>query len=166
VPKDELFPLDMERAVNKLDELKPHVAVVYGGSSHGMQLLRDGEVDMAPIWISRAWLLVDEGVPLEVVWNDAFLSISNWIVAKDTPRREQAFRLIDFTNDAERMAKFAGLTSYGPLRKDAFEYLSEDQARRMPTYPENWEKGIVQEVEWTGANLDKILRRYEQWLLT
>ena len=54
VPKDKLYPLDVDRAFKKLDQLKPHVKVWWKRGSQSVQLVRDGEVDMMPMWNTRA----------------------------------------------------------------------------------------------------------------
>ena len=164
VPKDKLYPLDMARAAKKLAVLKPHLKVIWDSSPQGMQLLRDEEVDMTPIWGGRAWQLIDQGIPLEVVWNEAFIANSNWIVAKGSPSRADAWRAIDFTCDPERLAKFGRITFQGPLHPKSFEYLSEKEGRRMPSHPENWTKGVIQEVVWTGENLNNVMKQFNQWL--
>ena len=41
VPKDKLYPLDVDRAFKKLDELKPHVKVWWKRGSQSVQLMRD-----------------------------------------------------------------------------------------------------------------------------
>ena len=44
-PKD-LYPLDLDRAFRKLDEIKDHIAVWWTGGAQSTQLLESGEVDM------------------------------------------------------------------------------------------------------------------------
>ena len=161
VPADKIYPLDLDRAFKKLDEIKPHLKIIWSGGNQGMQLLRDGEVDMSAMYGGRAWQLVDEGVPLEVVWNGAVFTKGYWIVARGSPRSENAWRLIDFAYAAERQAKFAELTNYGPMHPEAFDYLSKAQAKRLPSYPPNFSAGVIQQ---PLDNLSEVTKRFTQWM--
>ena len=46
VPMDKLYPLDVDRAFKKLEQLKPHVLVWWSSGAQSAQVLKDGEVDM------------------------------------------------------------------------------------------------------------------------
>jgi len=43
VPRDKLFPLDLNRAYKKLDTIKPHVAAWWKSGDNSMQILRGGD---------------------------------------------------------------------------------------------------------------------------
>src|SRR5262249_1097942 len=43
VPREKLYPLDLDRAFRKLDEIKPHIKVWWREGNQSQQLLRDGE---------------------------------------------------------------------------------------------------------------------------
>jgi putative spermidine/putrescine transport system substrate-binding protein len=60
VPREQLYPLDVERAFKKLDEIKPHIKVWWREGNQSQQLLRDGEVDMMSIWNGRATELIQQ----------------------------------------------------------------------------------------------------------
>ena len=47
VPADKLYPIDMDRAFHKLDEIKPHITVWWTTGAQPAQLLLDKEVVMA-----------------------------------------------------------------------------------------------------------------------
>ena len=43
----------IERAINKIRELKPHIAVFWGSGAQQAQLMKDAEVDMTTGWNGR-----------------------------------------------------------------------------------------------------------------
>ena len=53
VPMDKLYPIDVDRAFKKLEELKPHVLVWWNSGAQSAQILQDGEVDMVGAWNGR-----------------------------------------------------------------------------------------------------------------
>jgi putative spermidine/putrescine transport system substrate-binding protein len=70
-----------------MSEIKPHIKVWWREGSQSQQLIRDGEVDMIAMWSARAVDLIDDKVPLELVWNGAEIFNSNLIVPKGDPIR-------------------------------------------------------------------------------
>jgi hypothetical protein len=65
VPADKIFPLDVERAFRKLDQVKKHIKVWWTQGNQSQQLLRDGEVHLMAMWNARASELKAQGVPVE-----------------------------------------------------------------------------------------------------
>jgi putative spermidine/putrescine transport system substrate-binding protein len=166
VPTDKLFPMDMDRAFRKLDQIKPHIKVWWTQANQSQQLIRDGEVDMMAIWNARANELAEQGVPVEFVWNQAESYGGSWFVPKGTPRAKHAWRFIDFATQAKPQADFCTKLSYGPLNPKAFDFIAPAQARKMPTYPEHLKVGFTPDAAWLGANLPKMRERFSQWLST
>ncbi len=54
VPADKVYPMDIDRAFKKLDQIKPHIKVWWTQGNQSQQLIRDGEIDMMAIWNARA----------------------------------------------------------------------------------------------------------------
>src|SRR5204863_314594 len=63
VAPDKVFPLDVDRAFKKLDQIKPHIKVWWTQGNQSQQLLRDGEVDMMVMWNARASELAQQPHP-------------------------------------------------------------------------------------------------------
>lgn len=164
VPRDKLFPLDLDRAFKKLDEIKPHIKVWWKQGSQSEQLIRDGEVDMIQMWNGRAENVQAQGVDVEIVWNGAEVLMVNWIVARGTPRAELGWRYIQSAHQAERQAKFASLMKYGPANPKAFEYIDEKLARTLPTWPDNINVAYTPDPDWVGANMGEMVKRFNRWL--
>ena len=71
-----------------MSELKPHIKVWWREGSQSQQLIRDGEVDMIAMWSARAVDLIDDNVPLELVWNGAEIYYANLHGAEGRSERE------------------------------------------------------------------------------
>jgi putative spermidine/putrescine transport system substrate-binding protein len=163
VPKDKLYPMDVDRALKKLSEIKPSIKVWWTQGNQSQQLVRDNEVDLISIWNARAAEMQDQGVPFEFVWNQAEAYTTNWFVPKGTPRAKNAWRFIDFAAQPKPIADFCTRMSYGPLHPKSFDFIKPEQARRMPTYPEHWKVGFNPDPVWLGQNLAMIRERFTQW---
>ena len=88
VPADKLYPMDVDRAFRKMNEIKPHIKVWWREGAQSQQLIRDGEVVMIGMWSARAVDLIEDKVPLEIVWNGAELYNANLMIPKGDPQCE------------------------------------------------------------------------------
>ena len=164
VPKDKLYPLDLDRAFKKLNEIKPHIKVWWTQGNQSEQLMRDNEVDMMSMWNGRSQNLVDQGVPIELVWNGAQTYFSYWYVAKGSPRAKNGFKFIEFAAQAKGQSIFGSKMFYGPSNPKAFDFLTKADAEKMPTSAEHLKIGFIPDNEYLGSNLDKIKERWNQWI--
>ncbi len=164
VPLDKLYPLDIDRAFRKLDEIKPHIRVWWAENSQAQQLLRDGEVDMIPMFAARAADLSNQGVPIELSWNGALCVTNMYAVARGAPNIENAWKFIHFVSQPERQAEFCNRLYYSPANPAAFDFIKPEATKWMPTYPENAKNVFYTDSAWESENFDAINERFNQWL--
>ena len=164
VPMDKLFPLDIDRAFKKLDQIKPHIKVWWSQGSQSQQLMRDAEVIMTPLWNARAQELIDQKVPIEMVWEGAEDHTTFWYVAKGTPRAKDAWRFAAFAVQPKQLAEMGNRTLYGPQDERALEFIKPELKNAMPTLPEHWKVGFLPDYDWLGPRLPALKERWTQWL--
>jgi putative spermidine/putrescine transport system substrate-binding protein len=164
VPADRLYPLDVDRAFKKLDQIKPHIKVWWREGNQSQQLIRDGELDMMSIWNGRASELKEQGVPVELVWNGAVRSTSTWCVLKGAPNRKLAWEFIQFATQAKPQAEFNRRLYYGPTNPAAFEFIPHEIAVVLPTYSDNLAVSIREDDEWEADRIVALEERFTQWL--
>jgi putative spermidine/putrescine transport system substrate-binding protein len=164
VPRDRLYPLDIDRAFKKLDQIKPHIKVWWREGTQSQQLLRDGEVDMMSMWNARASELKQQGVPVEVVWNGAVRSTSTWGVLKGAPNRKLAWELIAFTTQAKPQAEFNTRLYYGPINPGAYEFIPNHIAKQLPTHKDNEAVSVREDDQWESERIVQIEERFTRWL--
>src|SRR5581483_3539136 len=85
VPKDKLYPMDVNRAFAALERLKPNIRVWWTQGQQSQQLLRDGEVDAIAIWHSRTIGLIKQNQAVDFTWNQGEIDRAYWVVSKGTP---------------------------------------------------------------------------------
>jgi len=73
VPMDDLYPLDVDRAFKKMDEIKDHITVWWKNGAQQIQLLTSAEVIYSSAWNGRVNVAQKKGVPLEIVWQGGCL---------------------------------------------------------------------------------------------
>ena len=166
VPPEQLYPMDIDRAFRKMSEIKPHIKVWWREGSQSQQLIRDGEVDMMAMWSARAVDLIDDKVPLEIVWNGAEIYYANLLVPKGDPNAKAAWQFCNFVAQAKSQANFAMLLPYGPANPDARALMSEARLRQTPAWPENEKVAFKHDAAWIAPRLAQLRERWTQWLTT
>jgi len=163
VPKDKLYPLDLDRAFKKLEEIKPHIKVFWREGTQSQQLLRDGEIDLMLIWNARASELQAQGLNIELVWDQAINNVTLFGVAKKAPNAKLAWEYLKFCLQPKPLAEYAQKLYYGPCNPKAYEFIPEATAKNLPTYPRNLEIGVSIDPLWGADNLAKVEERYASW---
>ena len=166
VAADKLYPMDIERAFTKLDQIKPHIKVWWTQGNQSQQLIADGEVDMIGMWNARAQELIDRGAPLKIVWNGAENYGGYWYAPKGTPRAKLAFQFLELVSHPKPQADFVNILPYGPSHPKAFEFISKETAAKLPTSSEHLRVSHFPDANWLAPRLPEIRERFSQWLAT
>ncbi len=164
VPRDKLYPIDLDRVFKSLDRVKSSTRVWWTTGPQIRQLLGDGEVDMASVWHAHGVALRDSGAPIEIVWNEFTMDRTYWIVSKGTPRAEYAWQFINFALQPQNNAGFCVDGNYGPLNPRAFDFVAPDKAKNMPTNKAYAAGAIEYDPLQMGNVMTAASRRFERWL--
>jgi putative spermidine/putrescine transport system substrate-binding protein len=165
VPRDKLYPIDVDRAFKSLDRVRPAIRKFWDTGALSAQMLADKEVVLGSIWNGRLQAVADKGAPLAIEWNEAMLQVQYWGIMKGTKNLEDAQRFIDFACQPEIQANFAKAIPYGPPNRQAFKHIPADLAARLPSSPEYKAKAFLQNGKWWADNRAKIAERWSQWVL-
>lgn len=165
VVPEKLYPLDVNRAFRKLDEIKPHVKAWWTEGQIPSQLLARGEVVMASSYNGRIWAARKNGVPLAVVWNQGLMNSGWWVIPRGLPlaRKQRAMDFIAFASRAEPQANQARFISYGPTNIYAMTKVPEEMQIDLPTEEKNLSKQIRLDNEWWARNEDVLWNRWREW---
>ena len=108
---------------------------------------------------------IDDGAPARIVWNQALYSVEGWAIPKGNPKADMAMKLIQFCANPERQAEYAKHIAYGPTNPNAYKSISKERAAMLPTNPAYFDKLIYQSHEYWGPNQEKMIERFNAWLL-
>lgn len=153
VPRDKLYPIDMDRALKKIAEIKPHVVKWWNTNVQAPQLLLDGEADMCMAYSGRIGTLLRDSpdAPVAKTWQDAFIYYDFFAIPKNAPDYDNALKLISYRMDPKRAAELAAVANV-PL-PSPLVYEAGDPAVRdnWPNSPEAREKGVEWNADYWGA---------------
>lgn len=163
VPMDELYPLDIERALAAYSRIRAEVVSFYGTDALSANLLSTGEVDTLAIANGRIQPLIDEGGNYTIEWNQHMKVPSAYSILQGAANLENAHRFLDFALSAETQARFAGEIPYGPTNRNAFDLIAPEVAAKLPTNPEWNDQGFTQNVAWWGENTEEVTEAWNAW---
>jgi len=167
VARDRLYPLDIERALAKLDAYVASVGEHWwrSGDEAVIWLIQEA-VSLAATWHHRATAAVLDGRPIDIVWRDALTVVDYLAVANGSPNLDVASDLIRFALTDEVQSVLGYAAQLGPVVPGAFRHIAPVQARRLPTFPERRDDLILVDRAWWGEQREATATRFDEWLRT
>lgn len=143
-------PGGIERAIKKIKELKPSIAVWWASGAQHAQLMKDGEVDMITGWNGRFDVVAKDGAQVAYTFNQALLDYDCFAIAKGAPNKDLAMKFLAEISKPQYQAEFTKYITYGPTNKKAYDLgmIDAAYARRLPSYPDNTAKQLVINLDW------------------
>jgi putative spermidine/putrescine transport system substrate-binding protein len=155
VPPDKVYevlsaPGGIERAIKKIKELKPHVAVWWASGAQHAQLMKDGEVDMVTGWNGRFDVAKKDGAQVAYTFNQALLDYDCYAIAKGAPNKDLAMKFLAEMIKPQYQAEFTKYITYGPTDKRAYTLGTIDPAyaKQLPSHPDNAAKQLTVNLDW------------------
>jgi len=165
VSPDKLFPLDVDRALKKLDSIKSEVAVWWKTGSQTEQMIRSGEVKYAAMWDTRVGPLRQSGVPIDLSWYQAIPQRQVWVVPSKSKNQEAAFKFINFyLTRPEAHQAFSQELQLATSNKAALALMSDDLKKKSFANPENAASLINIDHDWVLAHREELLSRWQSWI--
>ena len=165
VEPDNLFPLDLDRAFAKLDEIKPHIDIWWKTGDQSQQIFRSGEIQTGLMWSGRAFATAAEGVPLGWTFKDSVADFGAWAIVKDAPHPDAARAFIDFYMDnPEAHAAFSRQMGYATSSEAAHDLLDEGEKAKLVATPEAFDQIIHLDTKWLEENRSSATERWNTWI--
>jgi mannopine transport system substrate-binding protein len=165
VPNDALFPLDVDRAFRKLDDIRDAVTLWWKTGDQSVQGFRNGEYALGQIWLTRAKAMKTDGLPIAWSYKAAFLVGDRIALIKGAPNRDNALKLIAFWLDHPAVqAKACDVLSCTPPSIEAIALMSKEARSSMPTTADIKDSVIIPDAAWINANAAMLLQRWNSWV--
>jgi putative spermidine/putrescine transport system substrate-binding protein len=143
-------PGGIERAIKKIKELKPHIAVWWSSGAQHAQLMKDGEVDLTTGWNGRFDVVAKDGGKVAYTFNQGLLDYDCFGIPKGAPNKDLAMKFLAEISKPSYQAEFTKYITYGPTNRRAYDLGTIDAAyaKRLPSHPENAAKQVPIDIEW------------------
>lgn len=131
VPSDQLYPLDVDRALAKLREIKDNI-IWYETGAECQELVSSGEAVMGNCWNGRIYEAQQQGEPVDIQWNECFLLIGSLGVPKGSKNVEEAMKLVAYIT-SEKSVELSKHIAYGPTNKHVLDEVEDELKPFLPT---------------------------------
>ncbi|MFK7854001.1 MAG: ABC transporter substrate-binding protein [Granulosicoccus sp.] len=170
-PEDVYTVLDseegIERALDKIRELTPHIDVFWSSGAQHAQLMKDGEVDMTTGWNGRFDNAAKDGAKVSYSFNQALLDYDCFAIPKGAPNKDVAMEFLAEISKAEYQDDLPKYITYGPTNKAAYEtgVIDAATAASLPSSPDNAALQVPVSLAWYGK-WESIAEEMYQEMLT
>ncbi|MCC6306263.1 MAG: ABC transporter substrate-binding protein [Rhodobacteraceae bacterium] len=158
-------PEGVDRAFAKLDTIKSQL-VWWEAGAQASELLLSGEAQMGISYNGRTATAQREGLPLEMVWENAVVYADYWIIMSGTPHLDVAYEFLNSTLDVDKQVAFANRFPYEPSLATATAKLAPEIAAGLPVGDKLVNSIFVstdEGVRFWQDNADALTERWTAW---
>lgn len=162
VTPDKVYPMDIQRAIDKLKQIKPNVKVWPQSPSQSQQVLADKEVAMEFLPHGSAYQVKQTSIPnLKIAWDGSMSTNDGMVVTKDAPNKDAAMAYIKWIAEHPKaQAVFAKLQQYSTPSKELDKYMSKEDFEKLPAA----HNVVGEDDSWLVDNLPKLQKAFQQFM--
>lgn len=160
VKPEELYPLDLDRAIRKLDTIKPSL-VYWQSGAQSEELVGSGEVAMVMTYNARAYdAKVALEMPVDYIFEEQILAAAYLTIPKGSKHVDAAMDLIAYAVSPDVNGK---LTANLPLApSNTKSEVNPDMAADLPSSHLDKPYAVFDD-QWIAANSAELEKRYQAW---
>ncbi|MEO4042415.1 extracellular solute-binding protein [Hoeflea sp. CAU 1731] len=160
VKPDSLYPLDIDRAIAKLDTIKPSL-VFWQSGAQSEELVGSGEVAMVMTYNARAYdAKVALEMPVDYIFEEQILAAAYLTVPKGSKNVDEAMKLIAFAVSKPINETMSADLPLGPSNVNASP--NPEMAPDLPSSHLDKPYAVFDD-QWIAANSKMIESRYQAW---
>jgi putative spermidine/putrescine transport system substrate-binding protein len=157
-------PAGVDRAFNKLSQLKPNL-IWWEKGSQPPQMLAAGEAVMVDAYNGRIDAAnTKDKKNFKIVWTNNLYTIDSWVVMKGSPNKADAEKFLVFVGDPNNQKNLPTKIAYSVTSKSAITMIDPKVHANLPTAPENFKGSLYISDKFWLENLDKLNQRFNAWL--
>ena len=142
LPFDKLYPLDVDRALKKLEPIKK-AAVWWTTNSQSQQLMVDGECSLGILNNGRIYDVAQKGAKIGIEWDQNLQSVDYLVVPRGSKVKDAAMALIAEMTLPESQARVSNIMPLAPTNPEAFKLIKTEMAPWLSTEPANASQGFA-----------------------
>jgi putative spermidine/putrescine transport system substrate-binding protein len=160
-PKN-MYPLDIDRAIRKLNSLGDRLTVApsYQGCA---ELVGSGEAVMGGCWSGRFTDVVERTMaPVAICWNQAIASDGYFSVPRGARHKDLAMQFIAWVVSPPHDGAIANHISYGPANAKSLAFVKESTREKLLS--SHLDTAVFPNDYWYDANRAEVNRRWTAWV--
>ena len=163
VAMEDLYPLDIDRAFAKLDEIKPYIQWWETGAQP-LEWLSSGSVAVTAAYNGRIAIANQQGGHFPLIWNQQLYSMDYWTIVKGSKNKAAANAFITYANGQAPQQAFSQAIAYGVTNKALSDKLDPAKAPWIPTSPQNMAVAVPLNIEYWVDHGEELEERLNAWL--
>lgn len=164
VQAGQMDSLDIDRAIKKLKEIKPHVKVWTTSGSQQQQVISDGEVGIEYMWNGRAYVVKSTTVKdLVMNWGDSTYQADSegFAIPKGAPNADVAFAFLSWVAaHPQNQAQWTNVLTYPTPTKDLATLVTPQVAAALPSADRTTNLNGI----WLAQHSADIKKAWQQFL--
>ena len=162
VPPDKLYPLDVDRALKKLSEIKNSI-LWYDGLAQAEQYMTDGQAQLGLVADGRVLSAITNKAPVAIQNNQSLVTWSTMVVLKGAQNKDAAMKLLAYALSVEGQTAIAMAYTYGPVVPAAFKAIPAERASMLSGGPQQQGKFVLLDAAWWGKNTEVATEKLNAW---
>jgi putative spermidine/putrescine transport system substrate-binding protein len=161
VAPDQLYPLDINRAVSKLKSLGGDLTF-YSSLAQGPEMLLNGQASMVMSYSTRAYVAASAAPEtVGVQWNQQILAWDAWAIPKGVKNPDLANAFLNHIAQPSAQVNVARTYPYGAtVRNPDLSSVNDNIKAYLPTSPAHLKNAVVIDPKWYATNFDKANTAY------
>ena len=163
VPRDKLYPLDVNRALKKLDTIRSSL-VFYQDAQQCINDVESGNSVMGMCYNGRVTLAKGQGEPIDRTYNQQIQYTDYLMIPKGAPDEANAQKLVAWITSAAHNGNISNYIAYAPANPKATatgKYSAEVVTKHEGT---GVQAPIKVDLPWWNANRSKLDETVGAWL--
>jgi putative spermidine/putrescine transport system substrate-binding protein len=158
VARDKLYPLDVDRAFRKLNEMKPNITGFVTSFGQATQLINDGEADMIYLPDNRFFAATRAGADYGFTYDQGLMNFDCLVIPKGSKNKDVAMKIIANVVSPEINARIVESSGLSPANVLSIEkgFVQAKYLPELATAPDNFKKVILANNQWWAENRAKL----------
>ncbi|ADB49002.1 extracellular solute-binding protein [Conexibacter woesei] len=162
VRADDLYPIDVDRALRKLDTIRDDL-VFWSSGAQQQQMMTSRQIAMGTMWSGRVYFALQAGAQFDVVHDQPLLTTTTWVVPRGARDPIGSMAMINWWLGARQGAQYTALTSYPSVNADARPVLDAD-ARKVAVMDPPFTDQVVVSDEYWSRNIGRLTDVWIDWV--
>lgn len=165
VPKDKLYPLDLDKAFSKLDTIKSEI-LWWSNGDDAIRLLSSGECSMGIAWSGRVYGAVkNDKAPLAIKWENSLYSQAVYAVPVGAPNAGAGQAMVaHFIADTEGQKALVKQITY---TTDIVGLNSSSYGSDLAPWivaGDNTKRAIEENASYYAKHITEVVDRFNRWV--
>lgn len=162
VPAADLYPLDVDRAFDKLATVKSDL-VFFSDFGECISLIATGEVLMGQCYNGRAIDAIEAGEAVDFTWSQQVIYAEYLRVVKGAKNVDNAMALIGYITSAENNGHLGEFIAYGPANPNSVVDPAVQSNLATANILEGADAPVYVNDDWWAENQERVSEMYLEW---